>query len=419
MSNRILTPDVLAKETLAHLENGLGIAAKVHTDYSKEFTDVGDTINVKRPPRFVGQKNNLDVSGHSNSINEAKFPIEIKRTTTVPFTIDPKDRTLSVSDEHIQDHYIAPAVTTLKESVEADVAQLGTQLYNFVGTAGSGIKTTKDLAAARVALTNSACPDNGRCAFHSPDTSVELSENLKNVFPEEHSKLAIEQAKIAKAAGFMNYESTFLPWHTVGNYGGTPLVDGASQAVAYDDPDTVDSTKTVGDTDRFYLDTNGWSTGVTGLLKKGDVITIAGVYAVNPVSKLPTGHLRTFVLNEDANSDGTGDSRLNLSPALITTGAHQTVDAAPADGAVITVKTGAANSSHRQSLAFHKNAFTLVTRPLNIPTTNMSTKTIMGNKVAISVTEWGDPKTLEHNYRLDILYDVHVNHALLGCRITE
>ena len=299
------------------------------------------------------------------------------------------------------------------------MSELYSGIYNFVGNPGSGIKTTRDIAEGRIVLTNSACPTSNRCAFFSPETSADLSESLKNVHVQSISKMAIEQNKIAKAAGFMNYESVFVPLHTVGNYDGVSLVDGAGQAVAYGDNDDQDATKTVGDTDRCYLATKGWSSSVAGLLKKGDVVTISGVVSVNPVNKVPTGKLRTFVINEDVNSDGTGNARLNISPPIITAGAYKTVTDEPADGAEITVVTGAANSKHRQALGFCKNAFTLVTRPLQVPKIGMKSKTIMGNKVSLAVTEWGKPETLEFNYRLDTLYGVTVNHAMLACRMSE
>ena len=116
MTNRHLTSEILAKETLAHLENSLMLAGKVHTDYSKEFNLVGDVVNVTRPPHFVGQKDNIDVTNYNEDIQEAKFPVRLDRTITVKFSIKTTDMTLKVSDEKIQEHYIQPAVISLGEA---------------------------------------------------------------------------------------------------------------------------------------------------------------------------------------------------------------------------------------------------------------------------------------------------------------
>jgi hypothetical protein len=152
------------------------------------------------------------------------------------------------------------------------------------------------------------------------------------------------------------------------------------------------------------LATDGWSNSVTGVLKRGDVFTIAGVFAVNPITKQSTGRLQTFSVQADADSNGSGQATLTVAPAIISSGAFQNVSAAPADNAAITVKTGAAGAQHSQSLLLHKDSMVLVSRPLKISDAGLKTTTISGNKVTLSMTEWGDGNTLKHNFRLDMLF---------------
>lgn len=419
MSNNIATPKLIATEALAHLENALVLGDKAHTDYSSEFKKSGETISVPRPVRFIGQEDNLDTSSYNEDLEEGLMDVKMDKTVTVKFGIEADDMTLSIDSDRIQSRYVQPAVTKMKDVIEAKLAGTYSDIYNFVGTPGTILSTMKHLGNAKVALTNCGAPQSDRCAFHSPDTVLELSDGLKTVFPQNISKKAIEEASIGRYAGFQNYESVHLPVHTVGAYSGTPLVDGASQNTTYDAADDVDSSKYVRDTERQALATKGWGTSITGCLKKGDVFTIADVYSVNPISKQSTGKLQTFVVKADVDTDGSGDADVVISPPIITSGAYQTVSAAPADGAEITVKTGAAGSQHQQSLFMHKDAISLVTRPLKIPTVGLKSHTVMGNKMAISVTEWGDGDTLKHNFRLDILFGVQVNHALLACRGTN
>src|SRR6185295_18779595 len=98
--------------------------------------------------------------------------------------------------------------------------------------------------------------------------------------------------------------------------------------------------------------TGGSQTGSTltvsavgaGGMKKGDIITIAGVYSVNRVTKVSTGQLAQFVLTADANA---GATTLAIYPALIPAAAgptmapYQTVTASPLGGAQIVGLTNA------------------------------------------------------------------------------
>ena len=111
---------------------------------------------------------------------------------------------------------------------------------------------------------------------------------------------------------------------------------------------------------------HGWTAGVAGLLNVGDVLTIAGVHTVNPMNLQSTGSLQNFVVNSVAASDGSGNSTLAISPAIVPSGAFQTVDVAPANGATITV-LGTKNTSYAQNLGFVRDAFGLVMVPMELP----------------------------------------------------
>ena len=60
MSNVLVTSSLVAKEALAILQNMLGFAKNVNRDFQSEFTSnqgrgysPGQTINIKRPPRYT------------------------------------------------------------------------------------------------------------------------------------------------------------------------------------------------------------------------------------------------------------------------------------------------------------------------------------------------------------------------------
>jgi hypothetical protein len=94
MPNVHVTTSLVLRDTLATLENDLVMANLVSTDYSSEFTKVGDTVNARKPIRFAGQSNNLDVSGYNEDLIEGTVPVRLQKTETIKFSIDQKDKKL-------------------------------------------------------------------------------------------------------------------------------------------------------------------------------------------------------------------------------------------------------------------------------------------------------------------------------------
>src|SRR4029434_2295567 len=90
----------------------------------------------------------------------------------------------------------------------------------------------------------------------------------------------------------------------------------------------------------------------------------AGVYSVNPQSRASTGQLQQFTLTA-ATGSATAPP-LSISPPIIATGPLQNVSNATTAGAVA-VLTAAAGSQNPLGLAFHRDAFTLVTAGLPLP----------------------------------------------------
>ncbi|MEL6568184.1 MAG: P22 phage major capsid protein family protein [Pseudomonadota bacterium] len=418
MANRILTPKAIAREVLAQLENKLVMAAKVNTNFSTEFGNVGDTVDVRRPQRFVGQSNNLDITNYNEDIVDANIPVTLKKTETIKFKLTALQRTLEITDQRVQQDIIRPAVTQLKNRVETEIGMLYKHVFHFSGTAGTVPSTFKSLGLVDAMMTDHAVPEDDRCAFHNTTTSLELADTLKNVYVQGKARTALEKVAIGEYGGLMNYKSVHVPVHTVGAHAGTPLVNGANQNVQYDGTDPIDSTKKIGDLNRQTLVTDGWSNSVTGLLKQGDVFTIAGVHAVNPLTRVSTGRLQTFVVRADADSNGSGQATLEISPAIISTGQWQTVDAAPADNAAITVVSGAAGSQRPQSLIIHPDAFTLVSRPIKIDSDSFETATVSGNRTSIAVSKKTNFNNLDHECRLDMLFDTVCIYADMAQRLT-
>ena len=403
MANSILTPSVIAKEALMQLENILVMGNNVHKEYKQEFAKIGDTVSIRKPVKFSATDG---ATLSKQDVEEGSSSIVIDSRKHVGWSFSTGDLTLSI--DKYSERYIKPAVIALAQAVESDLTGLYTDIWNFAGTAGTIPSTFSDLGKAGKLLDDGAVQD-GRKAVLNPEATWSLADGLKAVFVQGKAKTAFEEARMGYYARFDTYMGQSIKAHKVGALGGTPLVNGGSQSSVYADVKTTNAQSLI---------TDGW-TASTAVLNKGDVFTIDGVYAVNPVSKDSTGALQNFVVNADVTSDGTGNATINISPAIITDGAYKTVDAVSADNASITVKTGASGAQHAQNLCFHPNAFALVTCPLEMPDGASFKARETHNGLSIRVVKDYDINADEEIIRLDILYGTKTIYPELATRLTN
>jgi hypothetical protein len=196
--------------------------------------------------------------------------------------------------------------------------------------------------------------------------------------------------------------------HTVGPLGGTPLVNGAAQNVTY---------ATAKQTNTQTLITDGWTAAAAARVKAGDIFTIAGVFAVNPIGKDTLPFLRQFTVMADGSSDGSGNLTMTISPPIITSGAYQTVSAAPADNAALTF-LGTASTGYRQPMIFHKDAFHLAIVPLELPGGAARASRVNEDGISVRVVEDYAIATDVNTWRFDVLYGVNALRADLATRIS-
>lgn len=409
MPNAILNTSLVLNEGIDLLENELVAGAMVNADYSDEFQNVGSTVNIRRPAQYTVQRDNLDVTSGIQDIEQATIPVTLDKTATIAIKLTAKERTMSF--DRFSEDILKPAMVQMKDEIEQHISSLYPKFYHFVGTPGTVPSTFLALGAAGSVMTDQAVPMSGRMALHGTDAALSLADGLKGVFVQDMAKTALAEAKIGKYANFDNYTWVHAPTHTVGPLGGTPLVNGGTQGTTYALSKNTWSQNLI---------TDGWTASAAARVKAGDVFTVPNVFAVNPVSKQSTGRLQTFTILADGSSDASGNLTLSISPPIITSGAFQTVTAAPADNVALTIKTGTANTPYKQSLLLNKNAITLVTRALDIPQgQGLRTTTKSGNRVTVSCTEYMDGKTLEQTMRFDMLYQATVIDPRLGVRLTS
>ncbi len=396
MANTTLTADIIAKAAIMQLENNLVMGNQVFRGYEDEFSkningyEVGSTISIRRPMDFTVRDGAVL---NTQDVTEGKFNLTVDKRKGVDFEFTSQDLTLNI--KQLSDRVIKPAMIQLANQVDSDLHALYKDVSNWAGTPGQTIDSNQDFSKGPQRLDENSVNMDGRCATLSPADHWGLVGAQTTLLNDRLVGDAYRNGSLGMIGGVDTYMSQNVPTHTVGAYAGTPLVNGASQDVTY---------AASKDTNQWSLVTDGWTGSVTGLLKAGDVITIDGVFAVNPVTKATLPYLKQFTVVSDVNS-AAGAATLTLSPAAITTGAHKTVSAAPADNAPITV-VGSASTGYRQNMVFRKEAFALVTVPLVNPpgAVDMSRQSYKG--LNIRVIPVYDGINDISKWRLDILYGV-------------
>jgi hypothetical protein len=215
--------------------------------------------------------------------------------------------------------------------------------------------------------------------------------------------------QVSNALGYRWFVDQNIPTQVIGLLGGTPAVNGANQTGT-------------------SIITNGWSNSITGLLNIGDIISFAGVFAVNPQSRASTGSLQQFVVQATANSDGAGNSTLTLFPALVPSGQFQNVTNSPASGALINVyNTAAAGQaalaglSTPQGLVWTKQAYCFVAVPGDVPDGVDMGYEDRSDEIGVSlrfVRIFDGFRDMWIN-RFDVYYGIAPLYAEGGCRVSS
>ena len=399
-TNTLITPTVIAKEALMQLENNLVFAQQVHREYKKEFVKVGSSVNIRKPVK-LSVTDGATVS--KQDIVESNTSIAVDMQKHVAWDFSSADLTLTI--EEYSERYIKPAMIALANKVVSSLPGLYSKVWNAVGTAGPAPATFAAVAAAAQRMDEGAVPTDSRKLVLNPAGRWALADGLKGVYNQKRVEDFIGKGYLGSIAEFDIFGDQNVVSHTKGVATGTPLINGGSQNVTATGANLTTGTQS--------LVTKGGTNSVTGILLARGVVTIPGVDSVDPVVEQSKGGLHQFVAAADANSGAsTGPATLTISPLIITSGPYQTVTAAPAADAPITVV-----ASHAANLAFHPNAFALVTVPLELPD-GASFKARESHKgLSVRVIKDYDFDNDKDQIRLDILYGVKAIYPELAVRL--
>lgn len=406
MANAFATPKVYANVGLALLKNQLVMAKLIDSEsVNKEFVPgVGTTVYVKRPPEFA-IRDGATFSGQDVTEGEVAVSCDKQKGVDVQFT--GYEATTNV-DQLLKSKIIKAAMAQIASQIDGDLIDTTKYFNNSVGTPGNTISTVAGFFAGPQRLDEMGIPMSDRNAILTPADGYAMAATFTGLAALAGNTAldALQKAKIPMLGNTQPYISQTVPAITTGTRAtGTTLVNGASQNVTYANSRTTYTQSLICDGQ------------VSKTYKAGEKFTIASVNAVNPRNKADLGYVRQFTIMADATSDGSGNVTLTISPPIITSGAFQTVTAAPADNAALT-HLGALSTTFRFNAAFHKSSIKLVNvKPPSPFSGEADYATDPDTGISVRYWRYSDGGTDLHNHRWDVYYGVKNVDTRAGTQI--
>lgn len=408
MANTTLTASIVAKASLAILENELTMASAVFRGHEGEFDkkingyEVGDTITIRKPTDFTVR--NTIVSAPQD-VKEGKTSLVINQVAGVDFSFTSQQLTLNIGD--LSERVIRPAMIQVANQIDVQVMSLYKDIPNWVGTPGTTISTFAGFAKGPTNLDQRSVPQDGRTAILAPADYWAMAGGQTALFLPQIGGKAYRNGSIGEVGGVNTLMSQNAPTFTTGPFGGTPLVNGASQGTTYD----------LTGVNTQSLITDGWTAAAAARVVIGDVFTIANVFDVNPVTKATLPILKQFVVTANGSSDASGNLTLTIAPQIIISGAFQTVSAAPADNAAMTF-LGTAATNYANGLMFNKNAFALAMVPMVRPPGAVDCSRQSKNGISVRVIPYYDGVNDVSAWRLDCIFGTKTLDRRLAVRVS-
>ena len=415
MANAFLNAKEYANVMLLLLKNNLVMGKLVDGRFNNKVTDEnGLTIHVKRPPQFVAKDGPLL---SEQAIVTGSTALGVNRYRNVH---------IGISDlEHVENWNqlqrsatMMSAASTLAHDVDLYLHEKLLSFASHVGTPGQPLRTPQQFLRVHTRLMEQSVPDTDLAAVMSYADAEAVRGNLIGSNIQGVNRTALENARVPLMSSIQGYATQHIKSVTTGTRAqAAGQVDGAAQSVNY---------RNVKDLDASPLVVKGL--GANATVKKGEIFTIAGVFAINNRSGETLPYLRQFVVVEDAVATGAGGATLQVWPHIIVPGtggaeadtntAFATVSAAPAADAIVTFFAPASTVVPVRA-AWQKQAIQLVSARLATPMSDTSSFAT-DPETGISIRYWrgSDIATGRHIHRWDMIYGAKTVDPRLGARFS-
>lgn len=405
MPNTPVTPQWIAREQLRVASNKTPFVSSIRRKLSDDFkvsgVKVGAVVGVRVPPRFTTSKGQALVT---QPLVDTPVFVTITDQAHVGYAMSSFSATLEIQD--VRERYVDPIAYQLANTMDSDgLTRLYQDVFMFEGTPGTIPSTNLVYMNARARITTISGGSGGPYEMTiGPLMRPVIANANQNLF----SVPSRDAAEVWREAMFSGPALSWDEWsedpniatHTIGPLGGAPTVNGAGQTGS-------------------SLVTQAWTAAAANRLNKGDIFTVAGVFAVNMQNYRSTTQLQQFVATANVASDGAGAATIPIYPPIITSGAYQTVNTSPANGAALTI-WGAANTVTPQGLGYSPDAFVMASADLIMPNNGESSRVRMPS-VGLSMRLWQDSDIMtdQHPTRSDIIYGFKTIRPEFAVRIAS
>lgn len=428
MANAFLNAQTYANTMLLLLKNQLVTGRLVNGEFKNQVTDEnGLQTSVKRPPRFVDKKDGTAALA-AQDIVTGSVPIAVDQYSKVHISVGDIEY-ISSYNALMQNETMKSAASTLAHSVDSFLQKKVLGFHSWVAGSDTGGANASDPSkpiakavqamGAHTRLMNQGSPNASLCGTVAYLDGELIRGNQQGSFTPDLNTPMLQRTKIPMISEIDWYASQQIPSLTTGTRPTTNgLINGANQNVNYRDVKTTMQ-------QTIDIDTLGNSKTI----KKGEVFTIAGVYAWDWRNGAALDYLQQFTVLADATSDAAaGTVTLTISPPIIVQGtndgtstdantAFATVDSVPVDGNGVTF-VGTASTNYRVRAVWQKQAIALVSARLHTPFTGVSSfATDPDTGIAIRYWRGSSIDTGAHVHRWDMMYGATVTDPFLGTRI--
>lgn len=416
MANAFLDAKQFANVFLMLVTNQLVMGRLVDGRFRDRPTpENGAKIFVKRPPRFI-VKDGATLA--EQDIVTGQVELNVNQYKNVHFGVGDLEGIQSWNDL-MKNETVASAASSLAHEIDRFLCSKFLEFNSEVGTPGNVIGSPSEFNKAHTRLMQQSAPNSGLSAAIDFADGEEIRGSLIGGNIDAVNRTALERTRIPILSEIDVFASQNLVSVTNGTRDDAGAIDGATQNVNYRDVK-----------DDYKQDLDLKTFGAAGAtLKKGEVFTIADVYAINPRTQEVLPHLQQFtILADTVTATGSETATVSITPPIIVPGsgsgtdvdvntAFGTVDAAPADSAVVTM-AGAASAKRTVRAAFHRQAIAMVSSRLMVPATGEAAFQV-DPKTGIGIRAWqfANSSTGRHGWRLDTVYGASVTDPLLGVRV--
>lgn len=438
-------PEMWANESLAILEESMVGAGLCNRDFQPELANFGDTVNTRRPAEFLAKRKTDDDDVTVQAVSAANVQVVMNQWIHVSFVIKDGERNKAFKD--LVNIYLRPAMLANARLLDQSVLGQAVQfLDNTRGGLGQLSKTTMQdyLVDTGALMTMNKAYEQDRNLVLAPLSHAHALKT--DIFTSAErvgdSGTALREASLGKKLGFNTFQSLNVPnsyrapkeaattTTAAALPGATSVAITAAQGVGeyvtiageYRPQRSTTATTTFTPTRPFV---NGCASGAAVQAYTAGAVDLVAGYAngyvgLIHVDGLANGpHVGQLVAFNNGDT-ATGTIRTPeyvITQAINTAGndwdilLDRPLETALADGDAVCY-----GPDGDMNFAFHKNALTLVNRPLDVPLPGTGARAAytVYNNMSMRATICYEGRSQGHLITLDGLFGVKVLDTNLG-----